>query len=145
MLNFQMIGATGLGGLILGASGAFYLSGAAKAKADKKRAQAALQAEQEAHIETKALIELKDGLVLQLRASSADDRAYISSLTEANLTLATRTPRDTVRYIERGQDLAEQIKLEGGNECLAYVVPNKLRQYANGGDIEASLPITPGF
>lgn len=145
LFNLKGLGASVGLGILIGSLGAYKLAGAAQAKKDKKIAEAALVDERKAHQETMFLADSKDELVKVLSNRTLQDKEYISGLHDANLQLAARLPRDTVRYIERGQEIADDLVLQGGNECLNYIVPDILRQYANGKDIDASVSLPSGF
>jgi len=145
LFNLKGLGVSVAVGMLIGSGSALWLSGAAKAKQEKKDAIAALEAERGSHQDTMRLMEMKDELVQVLNIQSTRDKEYIESLQSANVEMATRLPRDTVRYIERGQEIADEIVLQGGNECLRYVVPERLRVYANGGDIEPEVPLAASF
>ena len=145
LFNLKGLGASVILGIAIGSGSAFWLSGAAKAKDDKKVAEKALEAERDAHETTMKLIDQKDSLVQVLKSRSQMDMDYIESLQSANVELATRLPRDTVRYIERGQELADEFILEGGNDCLRYIPPDSLRQYANGKDTVTEVPKPASF
>ena len=145
LFNLKGLGGSLAAGILIGGGGAFWLSGAAKAKADKKVALEALGFERDSHMETKALAAQKDLLVENLTAQSQMNQEYINGLQSANIDLAKRLPRDTVRYIERGQELADEIYTQGGDECLRWVPPNELRLFANGQDIDTRVSDTPDF
>lgn len=145
LFNLRGLGASVVIGIIIGSFGAYKITGAAQAKKDKKIAQQALQSERLSHEETMQLMVIKDDLVKVLTDQAKQSQTYINDLQNANVELATRLPRDTVRYIERGKEIADELVLQGGNDCLRYVVPNSLRRYANGHDLETQVSVPANF